>query len=363
MTQKTASLFVCCMLLLHTIFAQKVLPSNNNITGLLLPGGNNHGLFKTNLVFFFNKGFSLGLGYGLWHENPSLQYSLNTGLQFRFGKGFLGNLSNGETPDDPRSKLQVNFVFTPMLTVNFSKHSYVYQELEPFYLGTPNAVFCRYRTSFTAGTSFVVSPGGTSRNTTTTRNSTQQVAVLSLNLQDFNFTMYDDYLDFVTEKGRLGDNWDRFYTGGGFLRYRFSNNVNLHLYSEVYTGINRANTFLNPDIISYTQRGKKWGLQNFANQDPGQEFFNSSWFIAKLSYDVSPGSSQAYSSIPSFSVMAGTAAPWTMFSQSFIHDRIPYDSTNHFSFHHFLNRNNVQGNYIKGSIFYGGSVESNFSMQ
>jgi hypothetical protein len=197
--------------------------------------------------------------------------------------------------------------------------------------------------------------------------------MFAVNLHNFNFTLYDDYFPVATEWLQLGDNWDRYFTGGGFIRYRFNNEFTFHLYSEVYTGINRANPFLYPDIISYTKRKRNWIRKNFANQDPGQEYFNSSWLIAALSYSAPAkvgASAGAY--VPDFNVMLGSSAPWTMFSQNFIHKQIPYDSANHLQLHYFLNRSNVPGNLAAGgkngfwqnvnSMFIGGGIESNISM-
>ncbi|WP_315814408.1 hypothetical protein [Paraflavitalea speifideaquila] len=272
------------------------------------------------------KGFSIGVGYGIWKDNPSLQYSLNTAVQWRVYKAFLGNYRNGANPNDTRSKSQLVFTFSPMLTLNLSKGRYVYQELEPFYLGTPNAVFNDYKYAVTLGTTFTASPRGTYKNVSTIRNRTQQACMLAINLRNFNFTMYDDYVPILTTIFQLGDNWDRFFTGGGFVRYRFNDHYTLHIYSEVYTGLNRANPFLAPDIISYKNRGNIWKLKNYANQNAGQEYFNSSWFIASLSYTgpQMPGT-QSGVYLPNFHFSIGSTAPWTMFSQNFIHSLIKYD--------------------------------------
>jgi hypothetical protein len=264
-------------------------------------------------------------------------------------------------------------MFAPMLTLHLGSQNYAYQELEPFYLGTPNAVFCRYASSFTLGSTFVISPRGTYNNVATVRNRTQQDFMLALNINQFNFTMFDDYFPLFTKILQLGDNYDRFYTGGGFVRWRFSNALTLHLYSEVYTGTNQPNAFLHPDIISYKKKGKRWSLKNFANQNAGQEFFNSSWFIAKLSYTgpQMPGSAPgAY--LPTIDFFAGNSLPWTMFSQNFIHSFIDYDCKNDLKLHYFLPRANVPGNleaggknsfltFLRGS-FIGGGTQSNISM-
>lgn len=344
---------------------------NNNVAPVLdaQKGGS---LFKATCIFGIKKGYSIGLAYGIWKANPSLQYSLNTGLQWRGEKAFLGNYRNGAIPNDSRSKSQLVFTFSPMLTVNFDKQRYVYQELEPFYMGTANAVFCNYKYSLTLGTTFTASPRGTYKNVSTIRNRTQQDFMLSINLRNFNFTMYDDYFPFFTTFLQLGDNWDRFFTGGGFVRYRFNHMYTLHVFSEVYTGLNRANPFVAPDIISYRSKGKKWKLKNYANQNAGQEYFNTSWLIAKLSYTGPqvPGDKPGVY-LPNFSVLVGTSAPWTMFSQNFIHSLIGYDPKNKLQLHYFRHRSSVPGNLEAGgksgwsmnwkSLFIGAGVDANIS--
>ncbi len=346
---------------------------NNNVSPVLNNQTGAHGLFKATLICGIKKGFSVGIGYGIWKDNPTLQYSLNTGFQWRVMKAFVGNYRNGAYPKDTRSRSQFVFTFSPMLSVNLSKERYVYQELEPFYLGTPNAVFCDYKYSLTLGTTFTTSPRGTYRNVATSRNRTQQDFMLALNLKNFNFTMYDDYFPLFSTFLQLGDNWDRFFTGGGFIRYRFNDQYTLHLYSEVYTGLNRANPFIAPDIISYKNKGRKWLLKNFANQNAGQEYFNSSWFIACVTYTGPqiPGNRNE-AILPNFNVFVGSTAPWTMFSQNFIHSMIGYDKTNKLKLHYFLHRSNVPGNLEAGgknnwqinwkSLFVGGGISSNISM-
>jgi len=298
-----------------------------------------------------------------------MQYSISSGLQLRARKKFLGNYNNLNHPEDKRTKLQVNFLISPMVTFNLWSQYYHYQELEPFYFGTANPVFCRYKSSITIGTTFNLAPRGTYSNITTTRNRTQQLALLSLNIQDFNFTMYDDYLSKITQIGQIGDNWDRFFTGGGFVRYRFSNAFTMHIFSEVYTGINRANPFLSPDVISYQYKYKKkfrkWVRKNFANEDPGQEYFNSSWFIVEGTYSANEGiSAHGGAYLPSFDFFVGNSAPWSMFSQKFIHSLIHYDDSNNLRFHYFMHRTFVPGNLessnLFGSSFAGLGLRSNF---
>ncbi|HTJ11896.1 MAG TPA: hypothetical protein VL547_07720 [Dinghuibacter sp.] len=265
--------------------AQGIRAFNGNVDNVLASEGNTyHDMFKASLIYAHKKGLSIGLSYGYWKETDLLQYSMNTGLMYRFFPRFLGNYYNVSRPRDSRSKGQLVFMFSPLLTCKISRRNYVYQEIEPFYLGTPNSVFCRYKSSFTLGTTFTVSPRGTFNNVATVRNRSQQVFMLALNIKDFNFTMYDDYFTWFTEKLQLGDNWDRFFTGGGFVRYRVNSELTLHIYSEVYTGINRAIPFLYPDIISYKPKKRGWLLKNYANQDLGQEFFNTSWFVLEASY-------------------------------------------------------------------------------
>jgi hypothetical protein len=347
---------------------------NNNVGPVLVSQGKAGSLFKANLIFIFPNAFSIGAGYGLWRDNPTLQYSLNTGVQLRVGKRFLGNYRNGAFPNDNRSKSQLVFSMSPMLTMNLSKERYVYQELEPFYLGTPNAVFCNYKYSVTLGTTFTTSPRGTYKNVATIRNRAQQDFMFAVNLKNFNFTMYDDYFPVLTSILQLGDNWDRFFTGGGFIRYRFNERYTFHLYSEVYTGLNRANAFTAPDIISYRYKRGRWKMKNYANQNSLQEYFNSSWLIANLTY-TGPQMPAAQPGVylPNFNVFIGSAAPWTMFSQNFIHSIIKYDKKNDLKLHYFRNRSSVPGNLEAGgntglqlnfnSLFVGGGATVNFTFQ
>lgn len=352
------------------LLSQNIKTFNNNVTPILTDQGNNHQLFKFSFVFGISKGFSIGLSYGVWHESPWLQYSLNSSLQWRFGKKFLGNFYDGANLNDSRSKSQLIFAFSPMLTTKLANGDHVYQELESFYLGTPNAVFNKYSYSLTLGTTFTISPRGTYKNISTSRNRTQQDFMLGVNIKNFNFTLYDDYFPLFTDIIQLGDNWDRYFTGGGFVRYRFNDQYTLHIYSEVYTGINKTISFLNPDLITYKYRKGKWKRKNYANQNAGQEFFNSSWLIAKLTYSgpaVSPAANGWHT--PGIDIIVGSSAPWTMFSQNFIHSKIPHDKTNCLKLHYFMHRTNVPGNLQGGgrsklwwnvnSLFLGGGFHSN----
>jgi hypothetical protein len=360
---------ICCAGFTLQCSAQHVRAFNNNVTDFLNAQGSSHGLFKATLIVGIEKGTSIGASYGLWKENSVLQYSLNTGFMWRFGHRFLGNYRTPTSTNDPRTRSQFVFMFSPMLT-GHTKDEFVYQELEPFYLGTPNAVFCKFKYSLTFGTTFTISPRGTYNNVATIRNRAQQVFVGAVNIGKFNFTIYDDYFPFFTKKAQLGDNWDRYFTGGGFIRYRFNDQFTFHLYSEVYTGINRADQFLYPDIISYKQHGRKWFRKNYANQDPGQEFFNTSWFIGQLTY-TSPQviSNSAGLYVPDMNVFIGTSAPWTMFSQEWIHSLISHDTLNCLQHHFFLPRSKVPGNLEAGggnkfstvmnSFFIGGGASYN----
>jgi len=348
--------------------------NNTNIGGLLESQGSTHHIFKLSLIAGLKKGASIGLGYGIWEAHPFFQYSLNTACQLRLGKRFLGNYYDRSNLNDNRSRSQLVFSFSPLLTMNFGGSDYRYQEIESFYLGTPNAVYSNYRNSLTIGTTFTISPRGTYKNIATTRNRAQQDLVLALNFENFNFTLFDDYFPYLTEFLQLGDNWDRFFTGGGFIRYRFNDNWTLHLYSEVYTGINKPQALMNQDIISYKYRKNRWRRKNYANQNAGQEYFNSSWFIAKLTYSGTSSEDNTRNwNLPSADIMIGTSAPWTMFSQNFIHSLIRSDTSNDFKLHYFMNRSNVPGNLEAGggsplkwnlnSMFIGGGLHSNILFQ
>lgn len=323
---------------------QKVLAVNNNLSDYLNRQGSFHELFKLSLTTSFRAGSSFGASYGMWKEGPVLQYGLNTGFMWRFGSRNLGNYLNALELGDRRSRNQFVFMFSPLLTTRLSKQNTAYQEIEPFYFQTPNAVFSKFKHSVTLGTTFTVSPRGY-KNVTTVRNRAQQVFVLGINVGDFNFTIYDDFFPILTKSLQLGDNWDRFFTGGGFVRYRFSPEVTLHIYSEVYTGINRANPFLYPDLIAYRKAGKKWVRKNMAYQDPGQEFFNDAWFSARISYtSVKPPEANRSYTVPNLDFFAGTSASWAMFSQNLVHSIINDDRENNLKHHFFLHRTNVPGN-------------------
>jgi hypothetical protein len=343
---------------------------NNNISDALNSQGKFHELFKLSITTSFRAGSTIGLTHGMWKEGSTFQYSLNTGFMWRLGKNVLGNYSNGFEPNDNRTKSQFVFMFSPILISRLSKQDYIYQEVEPFYFGTPSAVFTKFRHAVTLGTTFTVSPRGY-RNVSTIRNRAQQDFVFGISLKNFNLSIYEDFFPFFTDKLQLGDNWDRFFTGGGFVRYRFSNEITMRLYSEVYTGINRANNFLYPDVIAYRKSGKQWKQKNMAYQDPGQEFFNTGWFFARLSYSRSKSIDPAkrYGQ-PNFDVFMGTAASWTMFSQNFIHDWFKPDKENNLKLHYFLHRTNVPGNlksggynwlsYVLNGNFVGIGTSSNF---
>lgn len=359
-----------CLFFSSLLSAQGFRAFNNHVDPILTGQGKTHDLFKMSLITGIKKGTSVGLSYGLWKENSFLQTSLNTGFMWRMGKGFLGNYRKGSDLKDSRTRSQFVFMFSPLLTARLFNKNYVYQEIEPFYLGTPNAVFCRYNTHITLGTTFTICPRGTYHNMMTTRNRAQQVFMISLNVHKFNFTIYDDYFPLFTEKLQLGDNWDRFFTGGGFIRYRFNSRYTFHLYSEVYTGINRSNPFLHPDLISYHPKRGRWREKNYAHQDPGQEYFNSSWLIADLSYTSSQaiGNSTGFYT-PDFHFMVGSSAPWTMFSQNLIHSFIKYDKANDLKLHYFIPRTRIPGNLEAGgktkwrtnfkSIFFGAGIGYN----
>jgi len=321
---------------------------NNNLSDALLSQGKFHEVFKLSVYSGLRGGTSIGLTHGIWREGPVLQYALNTGFMWRLGKSNLGNYLNGFTPKDNRTKSQFVFMFSPLLISRLSNKNYIYQEVEPFYFGTPSAVFTKFRHALTLGTTFTVSPRGY-RNVATIRNRAQQDFVLGISLENFNFTIYDDYFPVFTKILQLGDNWDRFFTGGGFIRYRFSNEITLRLYSEVYTGINRSNSFLYPDVISYRKKGRKWIQKNMAYQDPGQEFFNNSRFFARLSY-ARPHQTNTKTQLnsPNLDVFVGTSASWTMFSQNWVHNMIKSDRQNDLKLHYFLHRTNVPGNLKAG---------------
>ena len=329
-------------------YGQEYKAINNNISAALSAQGKFHELFKISMTTGFRSGSSIGITHGMWKEGGSFQYSLNTGFMWRFGKSILGNYLNGAEPNDKRTKSQFVFMFSPILLARLSGKDHVYQEVEPFYFGTPSAVFSKFKHSVTLGTTFTVSPRGY-RNVSTIRNRAQQVFVLGVNVGNFNISIYDDFFPIFTDKLQLGDNWDRFFTGGGFVRYRFSDEFTMRLYSEVYTGINRANAFLYPDVISYRKAKGGWQRKNMAYQDPGQEFFNTGWFFARLSYSPSkPIAASGRMNQPNYDFFMGTAASWTMFTQNLIHSWYKADKQNDLKLHYFLHRTNVPGNLKSG---------------
>src|SRR6266700_1590694 len=118
MNHSIASSFLLLSLFSYNLITrcQGVRSFNNEVSPVLATQGNSHSLFKATIVLGIKKGASVGISYGIWAENPSLQYSLNTGIQWRFGKAFLGNYRDGANPKDSRSKSQLVFMFSPMLT-------------------------------------------------------------------------------------------------------------------------------------------------------------------------------------------------------------------------------------------------------
>ena len=116
---------VLCLVLSMQSSAQSVRAFNNNTTKFLSDQGKSHGLFKASLIIGIKKGTSIGASYGLWRENDVFQYSLNTGVMWRLGKRFLGNYRTPSLAKDPRTKSQLVFMFSPMLTGGWG--DYVYQ--------------------------------------------------------------------------------------------------------------------------------------------------------------------------------------------------------------------------------------------
>lgn len=98
---------------------QSIRVFNKKPDGVLSTQSATKSLFKASLIIGRHK-WVLALSYGLWDENPTLQYSLNTGVQWRFGDRCLGNFRDAAHLEDNRTKSQIVFMFSPMLTINFS---------------------------------------------------------------------------------------------------------------------------------------------------------------------------------------------------------------------------------------------------
>ncbi|MEZ4904074.1 MAG: hypothetical protein R2822_21165 [Spirosomataceae bacterium] len=237
--------------------------------------------------FLIEGGITLSAGIGYWKRFSWCQPGTNLSFNYVFGKKNLGNREQKGT------KWQLNTVVSPMLTFNLSGNRMaVYEEINPFYLGNSGAVYANYRSSATIGSSFVVTPKGLGKNIGTARNRSQQLVFVQIRagwnqINSATLSLYEDFL--FTDNGAFqgwADNWDRFYTGGGNLQVRVSEQVKLKLYSEIYTGFAYRDVFDYPDLIEYSDDDTTKRYR-YAYQDPGQQKYNVGRTLFAIDYTPS----------------------------------------------------------------------------
>jgi len=226
--------------------------------------------------------FSASIGY--WKRFSWCQPGTNLSFNYVLGERNLGNRGQRGT------KWQLNTVVSPMITFNSAQaRQAMYEEINPFYLGNTGAVYTNYRSSVTLGSSFVVTPKGLGKNIGTSRNRSQQLIFVQVRagwnkVNSITLNVYEDFL--FTDNSLLqgwADNWDRFYTGGGNLQVRVSEQVKLKLYSEIYTGFAYRDMFDYPDLVEYDDADST-DYQRFAYQDPGQQKYNVGRTLLAVEY-------------------------------------------------------------------------------
>lgn len=315
--------------------------------------------FKISSYFLINGGCSLSGSFGYWKTFKYAQPAINVSVNLLYGRNHLGNR------DRYKSNWQLNTVISPILTFKMppyatDKHG-IYEEINPFYLGNSSSIYCNYRSSFTLGTSFVTMPKGKGKNIATSRNRSQQLVFINLRIgakkqadsvRNFSFNLYEDFLGTDNAVGQaFADNWDRYYTGGGNLQYRFNNNYKFKVFSEIYTGTATRDGFDNPDIVFYqTEEDKKkknnrenefgnnnkfvkffWGPvrdARYAAQESGQKKLNSGRFLAALEYTPTANSNYQHDFFlrKRYDFYAGTqGGNLGMWVQNMIHSSVKID--------------------------------------
>ena len=231
----------------------------------------------------FYGGTVLSASLGFWKRWEAVQVSSNLAVTAISGRNHLGNRNR------QNSRFQVTTVFSPLITLNLSKKSGIYEELPTVYMGYSSSMFANYRSSISIGSSFITMPRGKGINIGTSRNRSQQLIILQArigskndSIRNFSIHLAEDLFAFTN--GILqpfADNWDRFYTGGAHISYRFNEQYKLRFYSEVYTGTISKDMIDNPDIIMDDEMigGNFFGgprrKRRLVAQEAGQSMFNN----------------------------------------------------------------------------------------
>lgn len=260
--------------------------------------------FQFSSYIFINGGTALSASFGYWKTTKYLQPATNISTILSIGKQHIGNNSRNGT------KFQWNILFSPMLTstLNFKTPSKIGipEEIMPLYLNNSSAIYSNYRSSFTMGTTFIATPKGFGRNYTTNRNRSQQVAFFQLKIgTKGDFSSFQANLIEDVGPQFLADKYDRYFTGGGSLQYRWKQ-YKLKAISEVYTGTTKRDIFDYPDVVYPNERiglnDKKRGFlhslrrfthggiireKTYALQDASQVTYNTARMIYGIDIDHS----------------------------------------------------------------------------
>jgi hypothetical protein len=294
----------------------------------------------------FNGGAAISIGCGFWRKFEYVQPSFNTSFNVLLNRHHIGNR------DRIKTNWQINTIFSPMLTIGTGRG--FYEEINPFYMSSAGAVYNNYRYSMTLGTSFVTMPKGKGVNISTSRNRGQQLLYVQLRiggkdtlkenaLNSFVFNIYEDY--FAVTDNSIGqifvDNFDRFYTGGANIQFRFCQFYKIKVYSEIYTGTSQIDRFDYPDLVQlatkkdttmiYEDIGKESGWRFFAgpkrkkrwvSQEAGQKMLNNGQTLLTFEFPLSKYPSHLWNH-PTGEVYFGTqGGNFNMWSQNMIHNAI-----------------------------------------
>lgn len=270
----------------------------------------------------FYGGTVVSASVGFWKRWNAVQFSSNLSINAISGRNHLGNRNR------QNSRLQVTTVFTPLFTFNLAgANKGIYEELPTVYMGYGSSIFANYRSSLTIGSSFITMPRGKGINIGTARNRSQQLIILQAriggkdSIRNFSIHLAEDLFAFT--EGLLqpfADNWDRYYTGGAHIAYRFNQQYKLRFYSEVYTGTVSKDMIDNPDIIIDDKMiggsffgGPKRKLR-LAAQEAGQKMFNNNRNFFQLQF-TNPFTHFDYSAY--LGVQGNTCGAW---QQQLIHN-------------------------------------------
>ncbi len=211
-------------------------------------GTGNHNWFQLNTAYGISEKIGTS-GLGAFHANSSLVINLyNGGLGTAMGS-------------TRRNSFQLDFVFIPSITCGIDGTTGRSTPLYQFNAMTENGLENTYENAITYSQNLVFN-GGLARN----RN--QRVGSVNIKYRDFTaLTIYNDVIYF------LGDNDDRWWTGGGMLSLYIDRDTNLTFGTEVFTGqpvfmgIPRASYPIDPGRFMYFRNSEQRRYNN------GQTFF------------------------------------------------------------------------------------------